>query len=123
MTFAVEITDALVDIRGEFGAVATYLRGATEYGLDPVSKGQTDFRFVGDDGGTVRLQTVDWLFAFALLTDGELPRKGDRLSEDIGTDIHLYEVTSVNGEPCWSWSDPAKTQIRVHTLFVSKAPT
>ena len=123
MSFASEIKDALADIRGESGAVATYLRGAIEYGLDPVSRGATDFRFQGDNGGTLRVQTVDWLFEFSLLTDGELPRKGDRLSEEIGTDTHLYEVTSVNGEPCWSWSDPAKTQLRVHTLFVSKAPT
>ena len=122
MPMPTDFTEALADIRGEFGAVATYMRGATEYELDPVSRGKTDFRFVGDDGGAQRVQTVDWLFAFALLAGEELPRKGDRLTEQIGDDIHLYEVTSVNGEPCWSWSDPAKTQIRVHTLFVSKAP-
>ena len=123
MSFASEIADALEDIRGEFGSLATYCRGETEYQLNAVSKGKTDFRFVGDDGATVRIQTVDWLFEFALLTDEELPRKGDRITEAISSNTHVYEVTSVNGEPCWAWSDPAKTQIRVHTLFVSKAAT
>ena len=121
MSFADELEDALVDIRAEFDAGATYYRGAIAFDLGAVSKGATNFRFVGDDGGTQFIQSTDWLVSAAAITNGEMPRVGDRITEIIGSDQHNYEVASINGEPCWAWSDAKKTQLRIHTQFTGKA--
>jgi hypothetical protein len=119
-SFADELEDALADIRSEFGASATYYRGQIQFALSDASRGKTDFRFVGEEGQTVRVQSVDWLFSAAELTDGEPPKRGDRIGETLGGKTHYYEVASINGEPCWAWSDPKKTQYRVHTVFLQK---
>lgn len=116
MSFADELTDALADIRGEFGAVATYLRGATAYELDPVSRGETAYRFSDEDGLSQRVSTVDWLFDKSAI--GFDPRKGDRIQETLNETVYTYEVTSINNEPCWESHDPGQSQIRVHTQLI-----
>lgn len=116
MSFASELANALSDIRSEFGGGATYYMGSIATDLGTVSKGQTNYRFIGDDGGTQVIKTVDWLVKASLLT--ALPRVGDRITEPIGGVVQKYEVSSVNSEPCYEFNDPSNSQLRIHTLFL-----
>lgn len=116
-TFADEIADALADVRAETGISATYLRGATEIDLTEVGRGTKVFRFTDEYQTTKRTETSDF-FIEASQLDLE-PTIGDRIQETVGDQLYTYELVSINNEPCFRWSDPGHTQLRIHTLKVN----
>jgi hypothetical protein len=73
-------------------------------------------------GPSVEYGDRDYLIPAAELP-GE-PARGDRVTERIGEWLVTFEcmVPSLEGEPAWRWSDPARTVYRVHTKEVSRRP-
>lgn len=117
-TFSEEIADALADLRSETGVSATYRRGDSEIPLTKVGRGTKTFRFVDERGTAKRIETSDFLIETAQLVLGGSviePRIGDRITETVAGQLVTYQVVSINKEPCFRWSDPDRTQMRIHT--------
>lgn len=67
----------------------------------------------------VRLQAskLDVLFEVATLTAAGVelpPREGDRVAYLGAGGRETYEVQALDDEPCWRWSDPQHTTVRIH---------
>lgn len=48
-----------------------------------------------------------------------LPKRGDRIREDIGDLTVVYEVMAPGKEPHWRYSDPYRKLLRIHTKHVA----
>ena len=119
MSFQGEIAEALADIRTEWGLSAAYLRGDQAIELNAIAKGDRVFKFVDNYGITQRVETTSFLIPADVLKFIDAPRPGDIIRQAFGDSVAEYEVASVNGEPCWLWSDPEHTALRVHTCYVN----
>ena len=59
----------------------------------------------------------DYLIPVASLALGGLfvtPQKNDRITESINGNAVIFELQTPTGEPCWRYSDQARTLYRVH---------
>ena len=95
----------------QLDALATdvvYRRGGLAVAVKAVV-GRTWTRSTNEYGEWVKTPMRDYIvpegqFAF-------FPEPGD-LVEDGGS---TYEVLALGSEPCWRWSDPCRTAMRIHT--------
>lgn len=76
-------------------------------------------------GITTDVFIEDWLiYADVLVLAGSRiePQKGDRIKQvDDQGRTWVYEVMSrSSGDPCYRWSDPARTVRRIHTKLVEE---
>lgn len=58
-----------------------------------------------------------------LALDGRrtLPQPGDRIEEADGDTVHVYEAQARDGEAdCWTWHDPRRVAVRIHTRLVKE---
>ena len=60
------------------------------------------------------IQAADLAFNGAAIT----PERGDRISETVGVNTSVFEVTAFGGEPPWRYSDPFGKLLRIHTKFI-----
>ena len=101
-----------------------FLRGGSAV-VVRATLGRAVYEQAGDDGLVTRTSARDYLVPAASLTvDGAPvePRPGDRFVEGGLAAGHLYEVTSIAGEPCWRWSDEFRRTMRVHTKYAGQLP-
>jgi len=80
--------------------------------------GKTVFEIDDGYGAVERFESRDFLIRSADLVLGgaeTLPQPGDRIKETAGAKLVLYEVMAPGKEPCWRWSDPFRTSMRIHT--------
>ncbi len=91
-----------------------YLVGDVATPISRVSKGNFKYQYVNHRGITERVETTDFLIG---TDDLEIePVAGHRIQEQIGLTLFEYDVTSVNNEPCWRWSEATgHSQRRIHT--------
>jgi len=91
--------------------------------------GRTVFEIDDGSGAVVQWESRDFLIAAADLAMGGSPvepQPGDRIWETAGgpstssgqEKVLVYEVMAPGKEPCWRWSDPYRTTLRVHTKQV-----
>ena len=99
----------------------TYQRGADSVDV-AATVGKTQFEIDSGYGVVETFQSRDFLIAATdLVLGGEQvePRQGDRVRETIGETVHVHEVMAPGKAPCWRWSDPYRTTLRIHTKEVS----
>ena len=88
--------------------------------------GKTTFEV--DSGYAVleRIESRDYLVPAAdLVLDGEttLPARGDRIKETDGAIVFVYEVMAPGSEPHFTFSDPYRKTLRIHTKFIGTEET
>lgn len=84
--------------------------------------GRTVFEVADEAGFISRIESRDFIVRAAdLVLNGAavLPQRGDRVRETVGPRVFVYEVLSPAGEDVWRFSDPQRTDVRVHTKFVA----
>jgi len=98
----------------------TYVRGLESATLQ-ATVGRTLFEQVNGFGITEKYETRDFLVLAADLILGgtpALPMRGDKISEQQGTQIFTYEVMAPGSEPEWRYSDAYRQTLRIHTKQV-----
>mgnify|MGYP000511424066 CR=1 FL=1 len=48
-----------------------------------------------------------------------LPQRGDRVVETAGDQQLTHEVIAPGQEPCWRYSDPYRTTLRIHSKLIA----
>lgn len=85
----------------------------------PATVGQRVFRFQNEFGLEQRVEVRDYLVLAADLDFGPsptTPEGGDRITEDAGGELTVYEVMTPNPlEPPWRWSGRGRSSLRIHT--------
>lgn len=111
----------LQDLLQSHAATAiTYRRGRVSLSFN-ATRGQSTFTDQ-DDMGIVTVVTSDFLFPVSLLQTLDAtaslvePKAGDVIEV---SGQGLYEVLGNDNEPPFRYSDPARTQLRVHTKQIS----
>jgi hypothetical protein len=71
--------------------------------------------FTVDQGGFVglKVESRDYIITAADL--GFEPEPGHKITED----GRVYQVLSINNAPCYSYSDPGRTTMRIHTKAIT----
>ena len=103
--------------RAHLSRTVTYCRGE-ESAEVAATVGKTEFDIDDGYGAVERFVSRDFLIAgAALVLGGEAvePRPGDKIEETAGGVVHVHEVLAPGKEPCWRWSDPYRTTLRIHT--------
>ena len=118
-------SDWLEDKRTEFmSRLVNYRRGNN--GVDvQATVGKTVFDIQNEYGLIEKTETRDYLIlADDLVLDGVaiLPKRGDRVQEEAGDTIYIYEVMAPGNEPEWRYSDAYRKTLRIHTKMVAVAP-
>lgn len=125
MSLADLFSGALATLRGVAGVSVTYRRGAHSVALPEVATGNSRIEMqTGADGSYTVFDSRDFLFAaedLILNSVVTLPRAGDTIEEVSGGETFTYRAMDLGGEPCYRYSDFARTQLRVHTKLVSRA--
>jgi len=70
----------------------------------------------------VKFEVMDFLIlAEELVLDGEktIPKAGDQIRMNRGTEIAVFEVMALAGQGCWRYSDSFGKTLRIHTKLVS----
>lgn len=99
----------------------TYWRGRKSVAFS-ATKGTTAYTEDLGDIGVTQHELGDYIFPVSLLQTLEVsssiiePRAGDVIVESDGS---RFEVLSFGGDQPFRYSDPARTQLRVHTKRVS----
>lgn len=106
------------------GAEVTYRRGAQSVTLTAI-RGQSLLR-ISDRFGNSRVERTQSDF-LVLASDLELggtattPQRGDTIEDTINGKALTYKVLPPGeGEPCWRWSDEARTGYRIHTKLIEE---
>lgn len=106
------------------GVTITYARGLTEVAIldedGAAWVGRTAFASTQQGAARVEWGDRDYLIlASALAALGE-PQEGDRVTETIeGVETTFEVMTPGTGEPCWRYSDPTRTVVRLHVKRVT----
>lgn len=85
--------------------------------------GRTVFEQADDYGLIHRTESRDYLvLATGLVLAGAqiAPRAGDRIRENDGNKVFVYEVMAPGGEPPYRFSDPYRRTLRIHTKQVAE---
>jgi len=119
-TFASSISGALGAVRASRGVAVTYWRGDTSL---PITAAPASERYTVHDGDGVPQQVFmrDYLFAAADLDFGQgvvEPERGDRIKEQIGGVVKVFEVMPLGTEPAWRYMGAPQVAVRVHTKQV-----
>jgi hypothetical protein len=111
----------LEDHRTKFATrTVTYAHG-DQIAYLPATVGKTVFEVDDGYGVLVRHESRDFLILAAdLLSAGIVtsPQRGDRIREEQGDKVFVYEVTAPGKEPCWRFSDPYRKTLRINTKIV-----
>ena len=108
---------AHAQLRQATGKMVTYRRGLVTCDLTAVV-GRSEFESRGDYGVVTKVESRDYLVAVAdlRLDDQQIyPMSGDRIEERFGETVVTYEVMAFGDEPCYRYSDPGRTTLRIHT--------
>ena len=104
------------------GVSIVYTRGAYTVDLTPWV-GRTVFASNLEGNARIEWGDRDYLITAAqLILNGSVvePAVGDRITETVGGTSMAFEAMRPDtGEPCWRYSDPGRTLLRVHTKRVS----
>ena len=101
----------------------TYQRGAENVTLQ-ATIGRTLFELQDAKGFIQKTESRDYLISTSdLILDSQvvLPQRGDKIIETVGDKTFTYEVLAPGKEPVWRYSDPYRTQLRIHTKHVATA--
>jgi hypothetical protein len=93
----------------------------TQIPIKRAGVGKTEREVEGKDGFHTRDESRDYLIEAGVLEiDGNLvdPEPHDLIDEEILGKTFTYEVLPIGKEPCWRYSDPLRTQLRVHTKLM-----
>ncbi len=110
------IAGLVTSLKSVGGHTVTYSRGSSSVSLTAVPT-QASFEQV-DEGGIVRWEAKDFLIKASDLTfGGELiePKKGDKIKDE---NDKVFKVLDDGNLPCFRYSDPYQTMLRVHTKQV-----
>lgn len=101
----------------------TYSRGSLSATLTTAWVGRTLFAGQSQSSGArAEWGERDYLIPVASLALGGVlvtPSKNDRITEVIGGIPVVFELQTPTGEPCWRFSDQARTLYRVHCKRVA----
>lgn len=104
------------------GVSVTYTRGAYSVSLTAVV-GRTVFASNLQGAARIEFGDRDYLIEAAdlILNSATVePVKGDRITEVVNGATMVFEaMIPSTGEPCWRYSDPARTILRIHCKRVS----
>ena len=106
--------------KSDLARTATYVRGGQSVEI-AATVGKTTFPV---DNGTVvplSFETRDYIVSAAdLALGGErtLPERGDRVRDEIGDVVHVYEVMAPGRENHYRLSGPEQNILRIHTKLV-----
>ena len=98
----------------------TYRRGVFFVSL-LATRGETNFEEEDGIGPIVRTESRDFLIEAAdLILNSlvELPKRGDKIEDVIGSQTFVYEVTAPRGVPHFRFSDTTHQTLRIHTKHV-----
>jgi hypothetical protein len=98
----------------------TYNRGSVSV-VVLAAVGKTNFEIDTTSGVTETFESRDYIILAAdLAINGTLltPQRGDTITDVQGGQTLVYEVTGPGREPCWRWSNPYRTSMRIHTKQV-----
>ncbi len=112
--FANRVAAAAKHIRAATAEPVTYRRGDYSVPLQ-ATRAKTSPDVMDDYGTTITATVPDWLIAAAdliLNSETEEPEPGDTIEPDAGG---VFEVMKVGGEQCFAYSDPGRTQLRIHS--------
>jgi len=113
--FAAALAAGLGSIRTLAGEPITYHAGDVVVEIALATRGQTTYESESESGVVITTRGVDFLVAVADLVDDQdapiEPAAGHWL-EAAGT---VYEVLPVSDHKCYRFSDPGRTQYRIHT--------
>ncbi len=102
------------------GEPVVYHRGADKVAITAV-KGQTQVDTFDDHDRPFRVRYQDFLIdPGELLISGQpiKPKRGDKIKQTVGVDVHVFEVTSGPDNEVWRYSDTFAGRIRVHTEYL-----
>ncbi len=105
------VTAGLTAARRVAGQAIVYGRGDTEIEITAI-KGRHPIQQITDETVYGSGELTDWIFPAADLGALGLPARGDYV-EYAGA---RFDVVSQPGLDCYSYSDPGRTWLRVHTL-------
>lgn len=84
--------------------------------------GKSEYEQDSQDGHIIRRQVRDFLIRTTALTSSaisSLPQPGDRIIEQQGSEMLVFEVAGYGGDPAWRYSDPFRQLLRIHTKQVN----
>ncbi|MEO0586366.1 MAG: hypothetical protein AAF078_01880 [Planctomycetota bacterium] len=124
MSFAATVAAAAGIARKAAGETITLTRASAAGPTAGVvaSRGKTSGETPEAFGRPVRVDAIDFLIAATdYAFDGTItyPDRGDTITDAAG---NVYDVRSPGASvPEWEWSDPGRTQLRVHTKLKTRA--
>jgi hypothetical protein len=99
-----------------------YQRGGGETIEMQATLGKSTFKSEDDYGRLIRTVSTDFLIRVQdLVIDDEnvIPQAGDYIfyprASETNSKVGVYEVTAINGQPPWRYSDVNNKTFRVHT--------
>lgn len=98
----------------------TYQRGVEAVTL-LATIGRTVFELQDAKGFIQKTESRDYLITtsdLVLNSQAVLPQRGDKIIETAGDQTFTYEVLAPGKEPVWRYSDPFRTQLRIHTKHI-----
>ena len=104
----------------EMARTVTYVRGAASVEL-AATVGKTMFPVDNGTAAPVTFESRDYIVSAAdLVLGGEqaLPERGDRIRDEFGGTVHVYEVMVPGGQLHYRLSGPEQNILRIHTKLV-----
>jgi hypothetical protein len=116
VSFRDALKGALAVVRDTAGAPVTYARGETS--IDDIAAGVGASRIEQTDahGIVTSFESRDYLIGVCDLEELGEPAAGDLITEP---GIGVFQVLQITGAPCFQYSDPGRTQFRIHTKRAS----
>ena len=104
-------------IKARAASTVTYIRGGYSVDLS-ATFGRTEYEQLDTDGFGIRMDTRDFIVTAADLVMNSVaitPQNGDTITETVGGVTRTHEVLGIGTGPCFAWSDPHRTMMRIHT--------
>ena len=90
----------------------TYSRGSASFSAVAIIARRKSDTEENQQSAALTAKIVDWLIRPSSFGLGE-PRASDEIRKGDG---RIFEVRAQGNIPCWEWSDPRHTFIRIHTV-------
>lgn len=117
LTHSLSVIRAAQDtIRGAFGKIVIYKRGATSIEITAV-KSSHPIEVTDAAGRIVTAHRVDWLVDTVALTLGD-PAEGDQVVEISGAKIYTYRVMPVASDHHFEPMGPDGQTLRIHSKVI-----
>lgn len=111
--------DSTLAQTGVAGEEITYQRAGDSVSITAII-GATDLQREAD-GMQISFRSTDFLITAAdLVLSGVTtkPRRGDRITRESASSTNVYEVLAIDGEQCYSISEPSGRTLRVHAKLI-----